>query len=311
MIKIDKKRIELLFLIVLFCFAISLFNRAGYIFSALVLITVVFCYKSIHITSVEILLIIFSLSYGSIFAWYYGISLDNIILQFVGPWAAYIVGKLYIKKTQYNNGFMIFILVLAVGMFLHGVLNIIAYLKSDYFFLYKYYRQSVDFWRNELVNVKSTEMLYTFLTGIGLGIIFSRNSKGKVISWAVVLFSVFITVFLANRTLLIIFLFICLIRMFFWFRSVNVSARKKTIVASVLILGILLLLICINFNILGIGSIVNSLKIIQRFSGSELTRFDVWNTFFDDFAFLEHLFGGKALVHDSEFGYLHNTWLDI
>jgi hypothetical protein len=72
------------------------------------------------------------------------------------------------------------------------------------------------------------------------------------------------------------------------------------------------IVIMISYNIAGFGDFFDNLKIVQRFtSEKELTRFDVWEVFFEDLRFLEYPFGGGFLIQNSDWGYLHNMWLDV
>ena len=255
----------------------------------------------------------FSLSYGVIFSIHFEMGITEFILYFIGPWSAYILGKVYIKTSRLKNSFIIFITILSLGMYLHGILNVIAYVRSEYILLYQYYRQSVDFWRNELVNVKTTEMLFTFATGISLGVVFTTyKAVYKIIASLIIAFSIFVTIFFANRTLMIIFFVILLWRGICWFLDKKVPNKNK-IIASIIILTVLLLLfVLISLNIGGLGDSFYTIKIVQRFfSDDEYTRFDVWDLFIKDFRFVEHPFGGNKLVENEEFGYLHNMWLDV
>lgn len=311
-VKYDKL-FEYALLTALFCFAVSLFNLTGYIFSAIVLLVFLFYASKIRLSVTDLWLLLFSASYFFFYWWHFGIDVNTFILYLIGPWSAHIIGRLYIERSPNPKSFMILIVVLSSGMFLHGLLNIVAYVRSDYAVLYNYYRQSVDFWRGELVNVKSTEMLYTFATGVGLGVLFtSYKARYKVLAVVALILSVAHTVFMANRALLLIFIIILLWRFCCWFADMRVSPVKKTIIILIGLLLLSVLVLLIALNVAGIGDAFFNLKIVQRFTSDlELTRFDVWDIFFEDFAFLGHMFGGKLLTHNAEWGYLHNMWLDV
>lgn len=304
---------EYVLLAALFCFAVSLFNLTGYIFSAIILVMLLFYGSKICLSVTDLWLLLFSAFYFFFYWWHFGVDVNTFILYLIGPWSAHIFGKLYIERAATPKSFILLILVLSSGMFLHGLLNILAYLRSDYAVLYHYYRQSVDFWRGELVNVKTTEMLYTFATGVGIGVLFtSCKTKYKLLSVIVLLLSVVQTVLMANRALLIIFIIVFLWRFCCWFADARVATFKKTVILLCCLLLFSALVCLIALNVAGIGDTFFNLKIVQRFTSDlELTRFDVWNIFFEDLAFLGHLFGGKALTINAEWGYLHNMWLDV
>lgn len=310
---ISKKFYEFSFLVLLFCFAVSLFNLAGYIFSAMVLVLFFFYGHRLYFTLSDLWLLLFSVCYFLFYVFQFGADIDTFILYCLGPWTAHIIGHQYIEKSANKKAFLILIIVVSSGMFLHGILNIFAYLRSDYFSLYNYYRQSVDFWRGDLVNVKTTEMLFTFATGVGVGVIFtSYKMKYKILSLIVLAIILASTVFMANRAMLIIFVSLLLWRIFCWYGDTQVSAWKKSIFCISSLLTIVIVIVLVLFNSNGIADYFLELKIFQRFvSTNELTRFDVWEVFFKDFRFLEFPFGGKKLTLISEWNYLHNTWLDV
>ncbi len=304
---------ENLFLIALFCFSISLFNLAGYIFAAIIAVMYLIYGSRLKVGSTEAWLFLFSLSYFLLYCMHFEISINLFILYLIGPWSAYLLGKVYIRYSAKRNSFAVLLLVPSIGMFMHGLLNIVAYLRSDYFSLYDYYRQSVDFWRGELVNVKSTEMLYTFCVGIGLGVLFtSYKKKYKLFSAVIIIISLAATMFMANRGLLIILIVVFLWRIISLLMSINVSAAKKVFALGAIAFALVICVLLIAFNIGGFGDAFFSLKLVQRFTtGGELTRFDVWRVFFDDMKFAEHPLGGRALTDETEWNYLHNMWLDI
>ncbi len=313
MLKIHKTIFEYIFLIILFCFSIALFNLPGYIFAALIALMFFLYARNIQISSNVLLLMLFSVCYFSFYWFRYGMDINTIILYLIGPWSAYILGSVYIETAVKKNAFILLIFVLSLGMYLHGVLNVVAYIRSDYLDLYNYYRQSVDFWRGELVNVKTTEMLYTFATGACLGVLFtSYKPVYKIISSVVIAISLLLTIFLANRSLVVIFVVLLFWRLIVWMADVNVSLKRKVIVAIVLLAVMSLAIILVSLNIAGLGDVFYSTKIVQRFtSETELTRFDVWSIFFDDFSFIAHPFGGEYLTQNTDHSYLHNMWLDV
>ncbi len=307
------KVIEYVFLTALLCFAVSLFNLTGYIFSAIILMMFVFYSPQIRWSSTDLWLMLFSACYFFFYWWHFGINANAFILYLIGPWSAHVLGRVYIERSTKPKAFMVLIIVLSAGMFLHGLLNIVAYLRSDYYILYNYYRQSVDFWRDELVNVKSTEMLYTFATGVALGVLFTTYKlRYKLLAGLVLFLSVMQTVFMANRALMIIFFVVLAWRFCCWFADAKVAPFKKTVIILCVLLLFFVLLLLITLNVAGIGDAFFNLKIVQRFTSDvELTRFDVWDIFFEDMAFFGHMFGGKLLTHNAQWGYLHNMWLDV
>ena len=309
----SNKLYEFSFLVVLFCFAVSLFNLTGYIFSAMVLVMFFFYSRRLYFTSLDLWLLLFSVCYFLIYGIQFGVDVETFILYFLGPWTAHMMGHQYMEQSANKKSFLVLLVVISSGMFIHGILNVFAYLRSDYFSLYNYYRQSVDFWRGDLVNVKSTEMLFTFATGLGIGVMFtSYPKKYKVLSLIALMVVLVATVLMANRAMLIIFSSLLLWRLFCWYRDSKVPVNKKYVFSISSLIIILIVILMVLFNVKGITDYFKELKIFQRFtSENELTRLDVWNVFFKDFRFLEFPFGGKELTLDAAWNYLHNMWLDV
>ncbi len=300
-------------LCVLFCFAISLFNLAGYIFAAVVICMLVIRFTKISLGGMELLLLLFSLSYSVIYFFHNSIDINGIIWYVIGPWAAYLYGRLFIEKATIPHAFMAFIVVLAMGMFMHGVLNLIAYIRSDYVTSYAYFRRSVDFWRGTVVNVNTTGMYCTFAVGLGVGVLFSRVSKlAKALCFGIIVLSAALSVFFANRTLLMIIGGLIVWQLIRVFAASDVRRKKKIGMVIGLVGVVLLVAIVLGFNIGGAGDWYDSLKVVKRFRDEGVSnRFIVWSYFFEDGIFLSHLFGGNQMLEAADVSYFHNMWLDV
>ena len=196
-IRIKNRPNEIILLAILFAFSISFLNLAGYIYVVLIGYVFVKYGRQIKMSSSILLLIGFSGTYFLFYACHFGISLEKIIIYLLGPWTAFIIGKMIVEKKL---SFSKFIIILSSGMFLHGFLNWITYLRSSHYQTYDNYRRSVDVWRKELVNVNTTGMFFTFATGISIGVIFSNAKRiYKIFAAMIVLVSTMISMFFANR----------------------------------------------------------------------------------------------------------------
>lgn len=311
--KLKFRNWEIVMLVALFLFSISLFNLAGYIFSAMVTLLFMMEIKNMRISILEVILISFSITYFLIFTYYNAIDIETIILYLFGPWTAFIVGKTFVKKSKNQNAFIIILIVLAAGMCIHGLLNWVATLQSSYMSMYDYQRIAVDFWRKDIISVTVTGMFYTFATGISIGALISNvGKKYKVIAGITLILCISATVFFANKTLLVIIAVLLPIRIIIYLVSRDVPIKSKMIVVLSICLVLLLILIVIYFNIGGIYDQFLSLKIVDRVVSSEGdSRSEVWGTFFEDANWLKYPFGGGSIAETSSFGHLHNLWLDI
>lgn len=88
-------------------------------------------------------------------------------------------GKWFVLSDNSDRSFQEMTNTLTFGFFLHGVLNLLAYLKSDYYAQYAYQRVSVDFWRGDMVSVISTGFMFTFAVALSTSILFSHCGVRK------------------------------------------------------------------------------------------------------------------------------------
>lgn len=300
-----KSRWERIVLFVLFLFSLSIFNLAGYLYPLAAVLVLLPNLKRLRISVTETLLFLFSALYFGFYSWHYGLSLSGIVLYFFGPWTAWLLGKTWVER---GGRFLPFLAVPAVGMWLHGVLNLGAYLRSGYFALYDYYRQSVDIWRGVLANVNSTGLLFTFGAGLSLGVLFSELSlRWKLAAGVVLCVSAAVSVFFANRALLAILLLIALCCLLFGRRG---AGKGKAVLFLLLVAAAAV--IAAGFDLGGFGTWLRELKLVERIrSGSVDGRFLAWSEFFSRWNFWEHPWGGGAMLAHSEFSYFHNLWLDV
>lgn len=129
----------------LFLFSVGAFNLPGQIFFALTLYFFIWKSKTIVIEKHDVILLLFSTSYFVIYTFNFGFAVKSLIIYLWGPWAAYLFGKWFVLSDNSDRSFQEMTNTLTFGFFLHGVLNLLAYLKSDYYAQYAYQRVSVDF----------------------------------------------------------------------------------------------------------------------------------------------------------------------
>ncbi len=305
-------RWEIIANIVLLCFAVSLFNLAGYIFAAMLLVALLYNVGLIKISTPELTLMGFSLLYFVMYSFHFPVTIEEIILYLAGPWGAYLIGKQYVLRARSKNALITLIIILAAGMCLHGLLNWFAMLRSEYMVTYAYKRLSVDFWRNEVVTVTVTGMFFSFATGLAIGALFSKT-KAKVKTVAVVTLAACLgaTIFFANRTLLVIIAIMLVGYVAATLISTKISAARKTLLLSLMALALVLLVMAFVFNWFGIADRIMSLKLFQRMSGNEGGRLDQWILILKDNAFARYPLGGGHIAVTGGENYLHNLWLDI
>ena len=305
-------RWELITNIVLLCFAVSLFNLAGYIFAAMLLVMLLYNLRHIRISTPELTLVCFSVFYFVVYSFHFPVGIEQIILYLAGPWGAYLIGKQYVLRSRDSRPLMTLVVVLAAGMCAHGLLNWVAMIRSDLMLTYAYQRLSVDFWRGTVVSVTVTGMFFSFATGLSIGALFTKTKKlTKVIAVVTLVACLAATVFFANRTLLAVAAIMLVLYVVVTLLSSKISKNKKILLLLGMAAVLAALVLAFVFNWFGITDKVMSLKIVQRMGEDEGGRLDVWMLFFKDNAFLKYPAGGGGIARDGGMGYLHNLWLDV
>ncbi len=296
---------ETLFLLAMFCFAISLFNKGGYIFAFTAVIVIFINMRNVRITLPLLSLVLFSVFYFASNTYWHGLSIEDLVKYLIGPWTAYLTGLIYMRNSTKKDAFIKFIIILSLGMFLHGVLNWFAYFNSDLYSGYAYQRIAVDIWRNEVVSVTVTGMFYTLATGFSIGVLFSKTqSYYKIIAAIVLAVSIAISAFFANRTLFAIILIIVGVKLLSIAFSNKVSLNRKLMISFVIFAFVVVLVFLFAFNVGGFSDWFFSLKLIQRYDEAA-GRLDAWISIFKDGSWIKYPFGNPN--NPSR----HNLWLDV
>lgn len=297
----------------LFLFSVGAFNLPGQIFFALTLYFFIWKSKTIVIEKHDVILLLFSTSYFVIYTFNFGFAVKSLIIYLWGPWAAYLFGKWFVLSDNSDRSFQEMTNTLTFGFFLHGVLNLLAYLKSDYYAQYAYQRVSVDFWRGDMVSVISTGFMFTFAVALSTSILFSHcGVRKKLIALAVLLMSTFEASFFAYRTMIFIVLILVAFNLLRWLHDSSVRISRKALLIGLAALFFVAIFAIVFLNAFGIQDELLSLKIVRRLLyDDKSSRFKTWTSYLFSGDWLRYPFGGQK----SEFAYhgewVHNLWLDI
>lgn len=298
-----EKNIEKIILILLFFFAISLFNLAGYILAGIFLLYFFITLRGkYYIDKKTIVLFLFAVSYFFIYALHWSIGIKEIIIFLIAPWASYFMGKEIIENSEENAMIDRITMVMLAGFFLHGVLNLIAYLVV--FGMDSPYRVTIDFWRSEILSVTGCSLYYVPFMSFGIGYIFFGNSKKlKICSFLAVVVGMFANIIYSNRTA------VYLVGILIIIATGGLLFHKKAKLSSwinfiAVLFGIALVWI---INLGGIQNIIMDLNITRRILGSDVGRFEVWKDFLTN-EWIKYPFGGEQFT--LKYGYAHNLWLD-
>lgn len=297
----------------LFLFSVGIFNLPGQIFFAL---TVYFFGQKSKIIVVEkqdMILLLFSAAYFIIYTFDFGFAGKSLIIYLWGPWAAYLFGKWFVISNNGERGFQVMTKTLTYGFLLHGVLNLFAYLRSDYYAQYAYQRVSVDFWRGDMVSVISTGLMFTFAVALSTATLFSPCSfRKRIMALGILLVSIFEVSFFAYRTMIYIALILIAFNLIRWLYDASVRIRGKSFFIGLALLFSLAILAIVFLNAFGIQDKLLSIKIVKRLLYDERSsRFKTWSSYLLSGDWLRYPFGGQKSKFAYHGDWVHNLWLDI
>lgn len=297
----------------LFLFALGAFNLPGYFFLLLTFVYLLLESRSVSFGMREIPLVLFSVSYFIAYTYYYDFEVKSLIVYLWGPWAAYLFGKYYVLHSGGERALRRLLTMITCGFFAHGVLNLIAYLRSGYYAQYAYQRLSVDFWRQDIVSVISTCLLLTFALSWAISSLFSACSiQKKLLCFAVLAVGTAEAAFFAYRSMILMIAILLVVRFVQWVKDAKVTSAKKAALICVLFLAAVLFSLAVYLNVHNIRTNLLSLKIVRRFISDERTsRLRAWVSFFTSGDWFLHPFGGQKMTSAVGGKWMHNLWLDI
>lgn len=297
----------------LFLFSVGIFNLPGQIFFALTVYFFVQKSKIIVVEKQDMILLLFSAAYFIIYTFDFGFAGKSLIIYLWGPWAAYLFGKWFVISNNGERGFQVMTKTLTYGFLLHGVLNLFAYLRSDYYAQYAYQRVSVDFWRGDMVSVISTGLMFTFAVALSTATLFSPCSfRKRIMALGILLVSIFEVSFFAYRTMIYIALILIAFNLIRWLYDASVRIRGKSFFIGLALLFSLAILAIVFLNAFGIKDKLLSIKIVKRLLYDERSsRFKTWSSYLLSGDWLRYPFGGQKSKFAYHGDWVHNLWLDI
>lgn len=297
----------------LFLFSVGIFNLPGQIFFALTVYFFVQKSKIIVVEKQDMILLLFSAAYFIIYTFDFGFAGKSLIIYLWGPWAAYLFGKWFVISNNGERGFQVMTKTLTYGFLLHGVLNLFAYLRSDYYAQYAYQRVSVDFWRGDMVSVISTGLMFTFAAALSTATLFSPCSfRKRIMALGILLVSIFEVSFFAYRTMIYIALILIAFNLIRWLYDASVRIRGKSFFIGLALLFSLAILAIVFLNAFGIQDKLLSIKIVKRLLYDERSsRFKTWSSYLLSGDWLRYPFGGQKSKFAYHGDWVHNLWLDI
>lgn len=301
--------IDKLVIILLFLFSLNLLNLSGILIALSILVFIVFNLRIIKVDWNTAILVLFSVFYFGSVAFYEGFSIDTIIKFAVAPWGCYIIGyNLRLKNDEISVTKLTTIL--ALGFFIHGMLNLSSSIKIYGAGFNNTYRLAYDFWQSRQISVTTAALYYSPLALMAIGgVFFAKRRAIKHLSFGAILLSLYATLIYQNRTLIMAMLFILIVNVVLVIKDSDIQYRRK----MGLIVGIIILTFVFAVgwfrNLFGIRVIFESTNLYGRLTGSDQDRTKIWASFVFGEAWKYPFGGNKAVLYNNK-PYVHNVWLD-
>ncbi len=258
----------------------------------------------------EFFMLFFSfLSYFCIYHINNAITLYNLVVYLFGPIAMYICGQLLINSNTNENNLIAYIYTIAAGLFTHGVLNIILFLRTGVDILTLDGRSIQNIWGGYCsATLQNTNFVMTIAL-LFFGLFISKSFLERITIFLCCLFSVYASIVTASRTILYLAIIVpCIVTVFFYFIN-RKEISKLTRLTVVISITIIICLLIYSSNIFNVQDWFNSTSLAQRTENGinnavlRNSRWKysamVWNSI------LDYPFGNNPIKH-----FAHNMWLD-
>lgn len=317
------------FYLILFLYGLNFFGLDNVILSFLCIIVLLrqfICHK-IRIHKGFIFVLGFSLSYCLFFNIYKGFSIANVFYYLFFPLALYLIGSSMcvgnniddIEKKVFKSFFFI-----AMGLVLRAFLGFLLTTKE--FGLFQNGRYFLDIWNygKSYTAATGVNTFVILISCMSIPLIFLFKEHRKfcylIISIISLIFSLYLTIVLQNRSCLLLIIIAILIYPILQMFSNFKKYKRLFLISAITILSVIFIFLILYSYSESFRKICNSIPMFNRlFDSSDESyneRFRLYEIFFD--TFLKSPFGnmgvnGKIIDENGNIlsAYFHNTWLDI
>lgn len=259
--------------------------------------------KKIQLNTNLIVLIAFSITYY-INLLLYSQDVSEISLFCI---ISYFIGILIICLSKnINKDIKIYIYSIALGFFIHAMLNYFTNLGTTN-------RNTIDIWRKTVKSATLQATMLTMIMGTSFFSLFCVKKRlYKIILGICIILSLCYDMVLATRTLLVVSIISFVVS---WIIFINSKENKKYLFKSIIILLVFIEIITIIFvtNLGGIREKIEDSNLVKRINRTDTINSDKSrvNTFFLSIkTIFDYPFGGN----NDKIGnlkYSHNMWLDV
>lgn len=295
---------------IVFLFALNFYNKASYLFICLVIISVIVIFLKeckFKITLDSVLIFLFSISYFLILSIYQPVGISTILIFLIGPIACFSIGYFIISEN--NKVFEKTMLAGILGLFIHGLFNMIKYFQVYGFNSIEGARVVPDIWTGISVAATLQGTYFSLISSLlFFNIILRKQSvlSGTLITC--IIFSLISSFILGNRTIVYILIFSFIVNFLVFIVISRMKIKKVVnIVSKISAVFLIVFIVYIN-NFFGLKEFILNSAWYQRSESNVLIedpRFLIYQTAFSQM--FDFPLGGYRM----NFMYAHNLWLDI
>ena len=244
----------------------------------------------------------------------YGSLLTSVLRPFVYP-VCYLLGQGFLgkfnndaEKKRNESAFPIVAIILAVGLFIHLVLNLSINIGSEE-------RNTPDFWTGEIMSATGQATLACLPIAVICAIFFSEHKVWqKILAMCALTVILYYNLILAGRTMILLMFLCSLLALIYAFlgNRANKSLFKARLAIGVAVV-ILTVIVLYTNNFLNIQQTIVRSNLYQRFFGR-------WGMDVDDdgradykLVYIQNMWGyfwGGGNIHKIAGGYAHDIFLD-
>ena len=312
--RIGDNKFKLYFLkIVLFLFAFGIFGLEKYlvlILSCFLLFTIISEKKTtISIKHQGIPLFLWGLLYSITIIFAGEDIIATCVYFMIAPIVLCGIGYYVVKVSKSETEMLQYVYIIAVGFFLHGAFSILLSMQHG---IFEYNAEFIeDIWSGRFVSRTIMGMYMVPIVCISIPALFVSKGRNKglfkVITIAIILIAVLLSIYVGNRTLLIIVAISILLTIIL---GLNVSQNKtKFLLITFTIIGISIALY--NYDLFGIQEYIRNSFLSSR--SEDLITNSRWGVYKEIYSnFSSYLLGNLLNTNTiARLDWAHNIWIDI
>ena len=296
-------------LLLLFLFGVDVLDLSGMLVAGTILL-----FFFLHLTDLSFdtnawILLLFSAFYFGSITFYEGLSVDGIIKYAIAPWGIYLIGyTMRLHNRALSVADVSFIV--ALGFFLHGMLNLYAGIQVFGASLNNNYRQAYDFWQGRIISVTTASLYYTPFTLMSIGVIFfSKKKITRIVSAVSIALGIYASMIYQNRTLILACALVFAMNVLLVTIDRDIPVVKKYRIYGILAFAVLAVVVAFLANVAGIRDTIMNSSLMNRVTGDKQDRTTIWISFIFGQAWRYPFGGMKAVLYDHK-PFVHNMWLD-